>query len=64
MSILIFCTGMSVCKATGEYDSRGFDAAVQRELSSEIIFPAGRKIDPAGRNVLIGEEVQARDTAK
>ena len=64
MSILIFCAGMPVNKAAGEYDSSGFDAAVRRELESETEIPAGRKIDPAGRKVLIGEGLRAKDTAE
>ena len=64
MSILIFCTGMPVNKASGKYDSSGFDAAMLEELSSAADFSAGKMLDPAGREVLVGEGLTARDTAE
>ena len=64
MSILIFCAGMPVNKAAGKYNSSGFDAAIQEELRSAADFTAGKKLDPAGRTVLVGEGVPAGDTAE
>ena len=55
---------MPLNKAAGDYNSSEFDAAVQRELESETDFLQERKIDPAGRTVLIGEGLLARDTAQ
>ena len=63
MSILIFCAGMPVNKAAGKYNSSGFDAAIQEELRSAADFTAEKKLDPAGRTVLVGEGVPAGDTA-
>ena len=64
MSILIFCAGMPVKKASGKYDSSGFDTAMLEEQNSAADFCAGKKIDPAGREVLIGEGRTAGDTAE
>lgn len=64
MSILIICTGESVCKAAGVLNSSEFDAAVQAELSSDILAYSGRKQDPVGRRVLIGEGRLAMSTAE
>ena len=64
MSILIFCTGMPVNKASGKYDSAGFDTAMLEEQSSAADASDGRKLDPAGRKVLIGEGFTAENTAE
>ena len=64
MSVLIFCTGESVNKISGLLDSRGFEAAVKKERDSEIIPFEGKKTDPKDRAVLIGEGLQAKDTAE
>ena len=64
MSILIFCAGLPVNKASGKYDSSGFDAAMLEEQNSMADFSAGKKLDAAGREVLIGEGLPARNTAE
>ena len=63
MSITILCTGVPEHALGGKYSSAGFDAAVQAERGSDIVPYAGRKHDPAGRPVLIGEDGLARRTA-
>ena len=64
MSMLIFCTGEAVNKLSGMLDSKGFEAAVVKEKNSEVIPFEGKKIDPGSRTVLIGEGLQAKDTAE
>ena len=64
MSILIFCAGTPANKASGRYDSSGFDAAIAEEQRSTADFTAGKKLNPAGREILIGEGLTARDTAE
>ena len=64
MSITILCTGAPEHAIGGKYSSVGFDAAVQAERNSNIVPYGGRKHDPAGRTVLIGEDPLARRTAE
>ena len=64
MSITILCTGAPEHAIGGKYSSAGFDAAVQAERNSNIVPYGGRKHDPAGRTVLIGEDPLARRTAE
>ena len=63
MSMLIFCTGEAVNKISGMLDSKGFEAAVINERDSEVVPFEGKKIDSGSRTVLIGEGLQAKDTA-
>ncbi len=64
MSITILCSGMPEHPLSGKYSSVGFDAAIQAERSSAVLPYTGRKHDPAGRDVLVGEDVPARHTAE
>ncbi len=64
ISILIFCVGESLQSLEGRYSSADFDAAVRTVLSSGIKPYTGRKQDPAGRSVLIGEGRPALETAE
>ena len=64
MSITILCTGAPEHAIGGKYTSAGFDAAVQAERNSNIVPYGGRKHDPAGRTVLVGEDPLARRTAE
>ena len=64
MSITILCTGAPEHAIGGKYSSAGFDAAVQAERNSNIVPYGGRKHDPAGRTVLVGEDPLARRTAE
>ena len=64
MSTMIICAGRSLLPAPGKYDSAGFDAAV-REMSASHCPPYnGKKFNPEGKIVLIGEGMPAMDTAK
>lgn len=63
MSITILCTGSPKAPLQGKYDSAGFDFAFAASLASVIQPYSGRRFDPAGRRVLIGEGQLAADTA-
>ena len=64
MSITILCSGVPEHPLSGKYSSAGFDAAVQAERASAVLPYAGRKHDPAGRDVLVGEDAPALHTAE
>lgn len=64
MKVLIICTGTPEQRPEGKYNSAEFDAAWQRTGEGGICSPpAGRKIDPAGRQVYLAEGGLAADTA-
>ena len=63
MSMTILCTGTPVQPLSGKYNSADFDRAVAAALSSGIQPYTGRKYDPNGRSVLLGESGLAADTA-
>lgn len=64
MSTIIICAGKSLSPAPGRYNSAGFDAAV-REMSASLCPPyEGKRLNPEGKNVLIGEGRPALDTAE
>ena len=63
MSITIICTGNPVSSPAGKYSSEGFDRAVSAAQASGILPYSGRKFDPAGRSVLLGEGRLAAETA-
>ena len=64
MSTMIICAGRSLSPAPGKYDSAGFDAAV-KEASALVCPPyEGKKFNPEGKTVLIGEGRPALDTAE
>jgi len=64
MSTLIICAGKSISPAPGRYDSAGFDAAVMEAISSVCPPYDGKKYNPEGKTVLIGEGMPALDTAE
>jgi len=64
MSTLIICAGKSMSPAPGRYDSVGFDCAVMEAASSVCPPYDGRKFNPEGKTVLIGEGMPALDTAE
>jgi len=64
MSTLIICAGKSISPAPGKYDSAGFDAAIKEALSSVCPPYEGKKFNPEGKTVLIGEGTPALDTAE
>lgn len=64
MSTLIICAGKSLTPPAGSYDSAGFDAAV-KEAAKQLCPPyEGKKFNPDGKKVLIGEGLPALDTAE
>lgn len=64
MSTLIICVGKSMSLAPGRYDSAGFDAAVKETINSVCPPYDGKKYNPEGKTVLIGEGMPALDTAE
>ena len=64
MSTMIICAGRSLLPAPGKYDSAGFDAAVKEMSASPCPPYNGKKFNPEGKIVLIGEGTPAMDTAK
>ena len=64
MSITILCSGKPEHPLSGKYTSVGFDAAIQAERASAVLPYTGRKHDPAGRDVLVGEDAPALHTAE
>ena len=64
MSITILCTGEPEKRAEGKYSSSEFDAAMRAELDSCILPYTGRKYNPEGKTVWIGEGRLAQDTAE
>ena len=63
MSFTIICTGQPENPVKGTYTSAGFDAAVQTELESAVLPYNGRRYNPEGKQIWIGEGTPARDTA-
>ena len=64
MSITILCTGEPKHRVSGKYSSAGFDAAIQEEMNSGILPYNGRRYNPEGKTVWIGEGRLAQDTAE
>ena len=64
MSTLVICVGKTMTPAAGSYDSAGFDAAVREIMNSACPPYDGRKYNPEGKTVLIGEGLPALDTAE
>ena len=64
MSTMIICAGSAPVPESGNYDSAGFDAAVLAGMESPCPPYDGRKYNPAGKSVLIGEGRPALDTAE
>lgn len=64
MSTLIICAGKSLTPPPGSYDSVGFDAAVKEAANSLCPPYEGKKFNPEGKIVLIGEGMPALDTAE
>ena len=64
MSITILCTGEPEHAAKGACSSAGFDEAIHREMNSGILPYTGRRYNPDGKKVWIGEGLPAADTAK
>lgn len=63
MSITILCTGAPQHPVEGKLSSAEFDAAVSAAHASGIQPYSGRKFDPVGRMVLMGEGRLCADTA-
>ena len=64
MTVLILCTGAPAQPPTGKLSSREFDTAWERAQDGGICPPpAGRKIDPSGREVYLAEGSPAAETA-
>ncbi len=63
MSMTIICTGNPTQFLTGKYNSEGFDRALSAAQASGIQPYSGRKYNPAGRSVLLGEGTLAAETA-
>ena len=64
MSITILCTGEPEKRAEGKFSSSEFDAVMRMELESNILPYTGRKYNPEGKTVWIGEGRLAKDTAE
>ena len=64
MSITILCTGEPEKRAEGKYSSSEFDATMRAESDSCILPYTGRKYNPEGKTVWIGEGRLAQDTAE
>lgn len=64
MRTLIICVGKEMSPAAGKYDSAGFDAAVNEAINSACPPYEGKKYNPEGKTVLIGEGLPALDTAE
>ena len=63
MSFTMICIGQPEKPVQGTYTSAGFDAAVQAELESAVLSYNGRRYNPEGKQIWIGEGMPAQDTA-
>ncbi len=64
MSVLIIATGTPLKPAEGKMDSAAFDIAVREQQNGPMEPYTGRKADPSGRPVWVGEDPQSAETAK
>jgi len=64
MSTLIICAGRTLTPPPGSYDSAAFDAAIKEAAGQPCPPYEGRKFNPEGKRVLIGEGMPAQDTAE
>lgn len=64
MSTLIICAGKSMSSAPGKIDSAAFDAAVNEAINSVCTPYDGKKYNPEGKTVLIGEGITALNAAE
>ena len=63
MSFTIICIGLPEKPVQGTYTSAGFDAAVHAELGSAVLPYNGRRYNPDGKQIWLGEGMPAQDTA-
>ena len=63
MSFTIICIGQPENPVQGTYTSAGFDAAVHAELGSAVLPYNGRRYNPDGKQIWLGEGMPAQDTA-
>ena len=63
MSFTIICIVQPENPVQGTYTSAGFDAAVHAELGSAVLPYNGRRYNPDGKQIWLGEGMPAQDTA-